>query len=100
MKQLPTLSGRLAAWLLVLLPTLLSAQSVNYSVKGTVTDDSGAPLASVSVVLVEARQATFTDERGFYDLSGAVAEGVYTLEFRYFGFQTERRSLTIALGKG
>ncbi|MBK6932503.1 MAG: SusC/RagA family TonB-linked outer membrane protein [Saprospirales bacterium] len=99
MKQLPTLSGRLAAWLLVLLPTLLSAQSVNYSVKGTVTDDSGAPLASVSVVLVEARQATFTDERGFYDLSGAVAEGVYTLEFRYFGFQTERRSLTIALGK-
>jgi hypothetical protein len=43
-------------------------------------------------VLVEARQAAFTDERGFYDLSGAVAEGTYTLEFRYFGFQTERRS--------
>ena len=99
MKQSPTLSGRLATWLLVFLPTLLSAQAVSYSIKGTVTDDTGAPLAGVSVVLAEARQATFTDERGFYDLSGAVAEGNYNLEFRYFGFQTERRAVFIALGK-
>ncbi len=99
MKQFTTLAKRLAVWLLALMPVALSAQAVNYSVKGTITDDTGAPLASVSVVLVEARQAAFSDERGFYDLSGAVAEGTYTLEFRYFGFQTERRSITIALGK-
>ncbi len=99
MKQVPTLCGRLATWLLAFLPVALSAQAVNYSIKGTVIDDTGAPLASVSVVLVEARQAAFTDERGFYDLNGAVAEGTYTLEIRYFGFQTERRSVTVALGK-
>jgi TonB-linked SusC/RagA family outer membrane protein len=99
MKQLPTLFRRWATGFLALLPVLLSAQAVNYSVKGTVLDDTGAPLASVSVVLVEARQAAFTDERGFYDLSGSVAEGTYTLEFRYFGFQTERRTIIVALGK-
>lgn len=99
MKQSPTLFRQWATGILALLPAFLFAQAVNYSVKGTVIDDSHAPLASVSVILVEARQATFTDERGFYDLSGAVAEGTYTLEFRYFGFQTERRTITIALGK-
>ncbi|MCK6692661.1 MAG: SusC/RagA family TonB-linked outer membrane protein [Thermoanaerobaculia bacterium] len=97
MKQLPTLFRRWASGWLVLLPAILSAQAVNYSVKGTVIDDTHAPLASVSVVLVEARQATFTDERGFYELSGAVAEGTYTVEFRYFGYQTERRTITVAL---
>lgn len=99
MKQFSTLPGRLGMWLLVFLPALLSAQSVNYSIKGTVIDDTGAPLASVSVVLVEARQAVFTDASGVYDLSGAVAEGTYTLEFRYFGFQTERRAVSISLGQ-
>ncbi|MCC6459729.1 MAG: SusC/RagA family TonB-linked outer membrane protein [Saprospiraceae bacterium] len=99
MKQVPFFLGRLALWLWVSLPLALSAQAVNYSVKGTVTDDTGAPLASVSVVLVEARQATFTDEMGFYDLNGSVPEGSYTLEIRYFGFQTERRTVSIALGK-
>lgn len=99
MKQSPTLSGRLVLWLLVFLPAVLSAQAVSYSIKGTVTDDTGAPLPGVSVVLVEARQTAFTDERGFYNLNGAVAEGSYTLEFRYFGFQTERRAVSIALGQ-
>lgn len=99
MKQFLKLTARLAAWLLALLPAAAFAQAVSYSIKGTVTDVGGAPLAGVAVVLAEARQSAFTDERGFYDLSGAAAEGTYTLEFRYFGFQTERRSVSIALGQ-
>ncbi len=99
MKHVPTLFGRLAIGLLVLLPAALSAQAVNFSIKGTVTDGTGAPLVGVSVVLVEARQTSFTDLLGFYNLNGSAVEGNYTMEFRYFGFQTERRNVSISLGQ-
>ena len=99
MKHVPTLFGRLAIGLLALLPATLSAQAVNFSIKGTVTDGTGAPLVGVSVVLVEARQTSFTDLLGFYDLNGSAVEGNYIMEFRYFGFQTERRNVSISLGQ-
>ncbi len=76
------------------------AQSVNYSIKGTVTDETGQALTGVSVSLIEARQGTYTDGRGFYTLANATKEGTYTLEFKYFGYQIARSQVTIALGKG
>jgi TonB-linked SusC/RagA family outer membrane protein len=101
MKHMFTPWGRMAAtWLLVIfLPALMAAQAVNFSIKGTVTDESGNPLPGVSVGLAEARQGTYTDNRGFYNLSGTVAEGRYTLEFRYFGFAANMVKVDIALGK-
>jgi len=78
---------------------ILSAQSVNYSIKGTVTDDSGAPVAGATVSLSEVRQGTYTDERGFYNLSGAVAEGTYNLEVKYFGYEASRKQVSISLSQ-
>jgi TonB-dependent SusC/RagA subfamily outer membrane receptor len=91
---------RLALGIFLLTCGSIFAQSVNYSIKGTVTDESGQPLTGVSVSLAEARQGTYTDGRGFYTLSNATKEGTYTLEFKYFGYQVARSQVTIALGKG
>ncbi|MBK8428769.1 MAG: carboxypeptidase-like regulatory domain-containing protein [Lewinellaceae bacterium] len=85
--------------LLSMVSICLSAQSVSYSIKGTVTDDSGAPVAGATVSLSEVRQGTYTDERGFYNLSGAVAEGTYNLEVKYFGYQASRKQVSISLSQ-
>lgn len=77
------------------LPLLAIGQRTNVSVKGTVTDTDGEPLIGVNVLLTEARMGTITDERGFYELSGAVAEGVYTLQISYVGYGTYTEKITV-----
>lgn len=82
----------------LLLTTISFAQKVNFSIKGTVTDDSGEPLIGVTVLLAEPRLGTITNETGYYDLSGAVAEGDYTLQFSYVGYATTNEKVTIGSG--
>lgn len=84
--------------LLSMVSICLSAQSVSYSIKGTVTDDR-VLVAGATVSLSEVRQGTYTDERGFYNLSGAVAEGTYNLEVKYFGYQASRKQVSISQGQ-
>lgn len=91
---------RTSIWLLLLLPFTAFSQKANYSFKGTVSDDLGDPLPGVSVSINELRVGTVTDARGFYNLVGIGTEGVYTLEFKYTGFQTERRTVNISSGSG
>lgn len=90
------LSRRLTLlFLMVMVTTLAFAQKISFSIKGTVTDDSGLPLIGVTVQLVEPRLGTITDERGFYDLSDAVAAGEYTLQFSYVGYTSYNEKVTI-----
>ncbi|MDX1943120.1 MAG: SusC/RagA family TonB-linked outer membrane protein [Saprospiraceae bacterium] len=80
---------------LAMMTTLTFAQKINFSVKGTVTDDGGLPLIGVTVQLAETRLGTITDDRGFYDLSDAVAEGEYMLQISYVGYTTYTERITI-----
>lgn len=90
------LSRRLSLLLImVMITTFAFAQKISFSIKGTVTDDSGLPLIGVTVQLVEPRLGTVTDERGFYDLSDAVAAGEYTLLFSYVGYSSYSEKVTI-----
>lgn len=74
---------------LFLLPLICFAQGVKYSIKGTILDDAGLPLAGVSVILVETRTGTYTDDQGQYTLSGTIAEGTYNIEYKYLGYGTQ-----------
>lgn len=55
--------------------------------RGKVTDETGAPLAGVSVTLKGTSQGTMTDSNGQYSLSVADAQG--TLVFSYIGFASK-----------
>ena len=99
MKNFLMLFRCITCLLLFVVSMSLSAQSVSYSIKGTVTDDTGAPVAGATVSLSEVRQGTYTDERGFYSLSGAVPEGTYNLEVKYFGYEAARVQVSITLAK-
>ncbi len=99
MKNYLTSSRCMTTLLLLLLPVLLLAQSVNYSVKGTVTDDAGNPVTGATVSITSVRQGTYTDAQGNYNLNGSIPEGTYILEVKYFGYQSSRKSIEISLGK-
>lgn len=73
------------------------SQKVSFSITGIVTDDAGEPLIGVTVQLAEARLGTVTDVQGFYNLSGNVTEGDYTLTVSYLGYSTYTENVTINL---
>lgn len=66
------------------------------SVKGTVKDANGLPLAGASVVLEGTKRGTTTDASGNYEIK--VAPGNYTLIISYVGVQTQRKQVTVAAG--
>jgi TonB-linked SusC/RagA family outer membrane protein len=70
---------------LLFLPQLLLAQS--RTVSGTVTDERGAPLASVSVVQRGTNTGTVTTETGTFTITVTGASPV--LQFSYAGFQPQ-----------
>jgi len=86
---------QLYAALFLLLPLIVTAQGVSFSIKGTVLDDSGIPLAGVSVILTETRLGTYTNGRGEYTLTGTVSEGTYNIDYKYFGFGIQRSIVSI-----
>ncbi len=64
------------------------AQNANATVQGTVSDDSGAPVANANVVLRGAATYTgMTDSTGAFSISG-VAPGVYVLAITKPGYDT------------
>ncbi len=81
--------------LLAALPLFALAQRANVSIKGTVSDATGDPLIGVTVQLLEARIGTITDVRGYYEFSGAVAEGTYTFQISYVGYSTYTEKVSV-----
>src|SRR5262245_45509217 len=84
--------GSLAAFLLLLLPAIVSAQS---SIAGAVRDDTGAVLPGVTVeasspALIEKARAVVSDSSGQFKIVD-LRPGVYTVTFTLQGFSTFRR---------
>ena len=64
------------------------AQNANATVQGTVTDDSGSPVANANVVMRGAQTYTgTTDSTGAFTISG-IAPGIYVLAVTKPGYET------------
>ncbi|RMG80756.1 MAG: TonB-dependent receptor [Bacteroidetes bacterium] len=79
---------------LALLPGWLAAQAV---IAGQVTDESGEPLAGASVLILETKKGTSTNENGLYRLEN-LPPGTYTLRVSYLGYEDEIRKTNIPEG--
>jgi len=95
--------GALFAALLLLLPSLLSAQSVvTGALNGTVTDPSGAVIVGATVTLSStdtgASLTTQTNASGGYSF-GLVKPGRYTLVVSQTGFKQSTQVAEVALGE-
>ncbi len=87
MKKKSFLSFSLRACLTVLCLCLASAiQAQNVSVKGTVTDEAGQPVAGATVKVKGYASGTITDANGRYTLSTRANS---TLEFTCMGFKAQ-----------
>ena len=82
----------------VLLPFTLHAQSNRGTVTGTVTDADGTPLPGVQVVDPALQRGTTTASDGTYRLTN-LPVGDHTLEFRFVGYQTAVREVTLSAGE-
>ncbi len=58
-------------------------------IKGTVTDDKGVPLASVSILVENTYNGTSSNEKGNYELN-VKTTGTHTLIFQCLGFKTQK----------
>ncbi len=93
----PFKTGRLllSCILLFALPAL-HAQSVGYTISGTVTEAGGEPLIGVSILIQGVNKGTITDFDGNYQISGTTEPDTYTLVFSYVGYSTVRRQVSIS----
>ena len=95
MSSRTTLAG--AVWFLF--GAIASAQVDNGSIKGFISDDSGAPLSGVTVTTTGAalmgRRTATSDQQGYYRVLD-LPPGEYQLEAQLVGFaRFERRDLVI-----
>jgi TonB-linked SusC/RagA family outer membrane protein len=74
-----------AALLLLLFNLVLSAQ--NYTVKGKVSDQTGAPLIGITVLIKGTKMATVTDFNGTFQIKSENATGV--LAFSAIGYKSK-----------
>lgn len=68
-------------------------QLLAQGIKGKVTDETGGPLAGVSIKTLEAKKATSTDIQGNYTID--LPEGSYTVEYSYFSYETLRKKIDV-----
>jgi len=78
--------------------SLVHAQSPRGTVTGTVTDVDGDPLPGVQVVDPALQRGTTTEANGQYRLDN-LPVGDHTLEFRFVGYQTAVREVTLGAGE-
>ncbi len=76
---------------------LLFAQEV--SIRGTVVDEFGYPLAGAEVILVDTSLGAQTDIDGIYSISG-VSPGSYNLSVRFLGYESQTLYNIIIKSKG
>ncbi|NIM52098.1 MAG: TonB-dependent receptor, partial [Gemmatimonadales bacterium] len=79
-------SGVLAAAVLLLGASTLSAQGTAGKVQGTVLDPTGQPVASAQVFVLGTSFAALTNEEGFYFINNVPA-GIYSLRAQFIGYQ-------------
>lgn len=80
--------------LLAAIPLLISAQE-KYTVNGYVKDAAnGEALIGATVLIKELGSGNITNVYGFYSIT--LPPGDYTIEFRYLGFVTQTRSISLS----
>ena len=87
----------LVLFALLLGANLLFAQEV--SIKGTVVDEFGYPLAGAEVILVDTPLGAQTDIDGIYLISGVIP-GSYNLSVRFLGYEPQTLYNIIVKSKG
>ncbi len=65
------------------------------SLRGTVTDEAGEPLAGATVVVKNTTQGTATDPKGKYSLN-QLPTGQHTLVVSYLGYQSQQLPITLS----
>ena len=78
--------------LLVFISFLANAQQTE--LYGTVTNESGDPLAFTTVFIRELNNGTTSNSEGKYEIS--VPSGTYTVYFQYVGYETQVKTITVA----
>ena len=83
---------------ILLLAIFLSIQAMSQTatLRGSVKDANGLPLAGASVVLEGTKRGTITDASGNYELKVPAAN--YTLVISYVGVVTQRKQVTLSAG--
>jgi hypothetical protein len=94
-------------WALVLVATALpsgriAAQTSTGSIRGTVTDSAGAPLAGAEVIALNTasgvQRNAATNSRGFYSLAG-LTPASYQLTVRQIGSAPVQRTVQVQVGQ-
>ena len=62
-------------------------------IRGTVSDNTGIPMASASIYITELRQGTTTNSNGFYEIS--LPAGTYTINYQFLGYLPVTRVFTL-----
>ena len=87
--------GSLLAVFLVLLPTVVSAQTG--SIRGRVADAAGAPLVRATVSLEGRAQRAMTTDSGAYEIR-SVPAGTWTVNVRALGYVPSTAGVTVPAG--
>jgi iron complex outermembrane receptor protein len=82
--------------LLLFISAIAQAQTPSGTVKGTVKDPTGAPVARATVQADKGGKGTSTDENGAYSL--ALPAGVYQLTISSVGYTPQTVTVTIGAG--
>jgi iron complex outermembrane recepter protein len=83
-----------ALLMLMLTLSLWAMAQTSGTIKGTVKDDKGNPLAGASVMIQGSGKGTTTDDNGNYSIK--VTPGEYTVVISFAGRQTTRSKVTVA----
>lgn len=75
---------------LILIPVFCLAQ-----IRGTVTDDKGAPLPFVNIYVENTYNSTTSNDQGKYELN-IKKPGTYTILFQFLGFATTRKTIEVS----
>jgi iron complex outermembrane recepter protein len=90
------LAIKIVGFFIVCLLIATGAMAQTSSLRGSVRDANGLPMAGASVILDGTKKGTITDASGNFELK--VAPGTYTLIISYVGVVTQRKQVTVAAG--
>lgn len=79
---------------LLLVFVFCSTFSLWSQIKGSVTDESGAPIPAATIYIENSYTNTTSNENGFFELNISKT-GNYTIVFQCLGFKPEKRSVSI-----
>lgn len=92
-------SRTLVAFVVLCIAPLAHAQSSSgLSLVGLVSDESGQPVADVSVAVVELSRSTVSDARGRFRIAGLLP-GTYRVSFQRLGYEPTLLPITLTTGE-